>query len=357
MEIALDRLADKLNTAPLAPIYLTAGSEPLQVVEAADAVRVAARRQGFGEREIHHAEPGFDWGHIRHAGATGSLFAAKQLIELHIPSQGPGNAGATALKAIAAEPPSDTILLIIAPALQGNARQSAWYKALNQAGVTVFAWPVTGNALRDWITRRAQAAGLNLTDDAGVLLAERTEGNLLAAAQQIDRLALTAPGETIEAATIEAVVSDDSRFDMFALTSRAVDGDRAGAIHVLRRLRAEGTDPVPITWALVREIRLLYRAAVAARYGQVDAVLRKVFMPAARKRRIAELARHLASDRLAYLLEDAARIDRINKGAEAGRAWNELVSLIHRLVDCTEHQRSSARQKASDDTNRPDHLG
>ncbi|NNC24519.1 DNA polymerase III subunit delta [Salinisphaera sp. USBA-960] len=335
MEIAPDRLADKLDGSQLASIYLIGGSEPLQVVEAADAVRAAARRHGFDEREIHHAEPGFDWDRIRSAGATGSLFANKQCIELHIPSQGPGKTGAAALKEIANKPPADTIILIVAPSLQGNARQSAWYKALSSAGIAVFAWPVSGNALRSWLNNRAHAAGVTLAEDAVALLAERTEGNLLAASQQIDRLALTTPGETIDATTIEAVAGDDAHFDMFALTARAVDGDRAGAIRVLRRLRTEGTDPVPITWALVREIRLLYRAAVAARYDQVDAVLSKVFMPAARKRRITELARRTSSDHLAHVLHDVARIDRINKGAEAGRAWDELVSLIHGLVDCT----------------------
>jgi len=327
MDVRADQLQRQLDAQPLARCYLLAGEEPLQVLEAADAVRGAARQQGFDEREVLHAESGFDWSQLATAGATQSLFSERRILELHLPDKGPGQPGSAAIINYAKDPPEATLLLIVAPGLASNARKTAWYKAIAKAGVVMYAWSLPGSRMTGWLEQRARSRGLRLDREAIALLASHTEGNLLAAAQEIDRLALLHPDETVGAAQIAAAASDHARFDIFDLPTKAIDGDVSGALHSLARLREEGVDAVPITWALVNDIRLLYRAARAARRNQIDAVMAKVFMPPQRKRQIAAAARRSDPAHLADLLRHAARLDGINKGARKGRAWDELVTL------------------------------
>lgn len=332
MEVRADQLQRQLDNQPLARCYLLAGDEPLQVLEAADAVRATARSAGFDEREVLHAEPGFDWSRLAHAGASLSLFSQQRLLELHLPDAGPGKPGSAAITAFVKSAPADTLLLILATPLAASARKSAWYKAIASAGLALYAWPLPGARMAEWVRRRAQARGLRMDDGAVTLLAGHTEGNLLAGAQEIDRLALLHADAPIGVAEVAAAASDHARFDIFDLPAKALAGDAAGALRSLSRLRAEGVDAVPITWALVREIRLLYRAALAARANRLDAMLAKVFMPPLRKRQIGAAARNADPARLARLLARAAALDRINKGAATGRAWDELVNLTLALA-------------------------
>tara|TARA_Y100001968_G_scaffold202818_1_gene186209 strand:+ start:488 stop:1531 length:1044 start_codon:yes stop_codon:yes gene_type:complete len=327
VELRPDQFQRQVDSQPLARCYVLAGDEPLQVLEAADALRAAARKQGFDEREVLHAEPGFDWGQLASAGASLSLFSEKRLLELHLTDKGPGKPGSAAISDYAKNAPDSTLLLILATPLAASARKSAWYKAVSKAGVAMYAWPLPGARMAQWVEQRARANGLALDRDAVALLAEQTEGNLLAAAQEIDRLALLHPNESIGAAEIEAAASDHSRFGIFDLPTKALAGDSASALKTLAKLRAEGVDAVPITWALVREIRMLYQAALAARANRLDAMLGKIFMPPARKRQLGEAATRADPTMLAELLRRAARLDQVNKGAAVGRAWDELVTL------------------------------
>lgn len=328
MDIRAEDFATEFARHPLARAYLVAGVEPLQVVEAADAVRKRAREEGFDERDILHAEPGFDWGQLASTGANQSLFATRRIIELHLPDKGPGKPGATAITAFLKQDAPDTLLLIVAPGLTAAARKSAWYKAVAKAGAVSYAWPLPANRMTAWIEQRARTRELALTREAAQLLATQNEGNLLAAAQEIDRLALLYPNTTIDHEAITAAAGDHARFDIFDLPAKALDGDVAGAVKTLYRLRTEGVDAVPITWALVNELRTLYQATLAARANRLDAYMNKIFMPAPRKRQISKAARQADPNRLAMLLQQAARTDAINKGATAGRAWDELVTWV-----------------------------
>jgi DNA polymerase-3 subunit delta len=331
MDIRAEHFAAELARQPLARVYLTAGQEPLQVLEAADAVRQRARTEGFEERDVLHVEPGFDWGRLNAAGATQSLFASQRSVELHLPEKGPGQSGATAITRFLGQDTPDTLLLIIAPGLAAAARKSAWYKAVAQAGVVSYAWPIPAARLPGWIHKRAQRRGLALAPEAAQLLATRNEGNLLAAAQEIDRLALLYPDGQIDYEAAAGAAGDHARFAIFDLPTKALAGDTAGALRTLYRLRAEGVEAVPITWALVNELRTLYQAARAARSNRLDAYLKKLVLPPARKRQIAHAARAAEPARLARLLRQAARADAINKGAAAGRIWDELVTLLFGL--------------------------
>ncbi|WP_423822875.1 DNA polymerase III subunit delta [Salinisphaera sp. SPP-AMP-43] len=327
MEIRAEDFETEFARHPLARAYLVAGIEPLQVVEAADAVRRRARHEGFDERDILHAESGFDWGQLATAGATQSLFAARRIIELHLPDKGPGKPGSAAITDFLKQDAPDTLLLIVAPGLAGSARKSAWYKAVAKAGVASYAWPLPASRMTAWIERRAEGRDLRLTREAAQLLATQNEGNLLAAAQEIDRLALLYPEASVDHEAVAAAASDHARFDIFDLPTKALDGDLAGALKSLTRLRAEGVDAVPITWALVNDLRTLYQAALAARANRLDAYMHKIFLPAARKRQISKAARAADPAALGRLLNQAARLDATNKGAAAGRAWDELITL------------------------------
>ncbi len=327
MELRPDQFNRQLENNPLARVYLLAGDEPLLVLEAADALRGTARAAGFTEREVLHAEPGFDWDQLASAGASLSLFSDKRILELHLPDKGPGKPGSAALIEYARNAPDTTLLLVVATPLASSARKAAWYKALTKAGVAMYAWPLDYSRLPDWISQRARSRRLNLTREAVELLAVQTEGNLLACAQEIDRLALLHGETRVGAAEVAEAASDHARFGIFDLPAKALNGDAAGALRSLKRLREEGVDAVPILWALVRETRLLYQASQAARRNRLDAMLAGVFMPPARKRQIADAARRSDPAALARLLRRAGHADRINKGAQAGRAWDELITL------------------------------
>lgn len=314
-----DRIAAVIRRRGLAGIYLLAGDEALLVLEAADAVRRAARADGYDEREVLHVQPGFDWAQLAAAGDSLSLFAQKRIIELHLPDAGPGKDGGAALTDFAANPPADTLLLIIATPLPAKQRHAAWYKKLDAAGVTSFAWPIDAGELPQWIARRAASRQLDLTREAVDVLAERTEGHLLAAAQEIDRLALLFADQRVDAEAMLAVAADSARFDMFDLGNKALAGDAAGVIRTAQRLREEGIDPVPILWALVRDLRGLLAIQAGDKPGGP--------MPPQRRRLLDAAAKRLSRARLQRLLWLAAHADQVNKGAARGRPWAELVTL------------------------------
>lgn len=335
MDIRPEQLAGHLKKGDFAPLYLLAGNEPLLAFEAADAVRKAASAAGYDERKVLHAESGFDWGQLAFSGDSLSLFSQQRLIELHLPEKGPGKDGGAALSDYAGNPPDDTILIVIATPLAAQQRHRAWYKALAKAGVVSFAWPLDAARLPQWISQRARARGVQLGDDARTVLAAQTEGNLLACAQEIDRLALLFGSETVDAQTMREVTADSARFDIFDLPAKAVAGDTAGVVRSIERLREEGVDPVPILWAVVREIRILYQAGKAKQGGQLDQFLKSLRMPPARKRQLQASAGQVKAGRLLRLLHAAAHLDQANKGAARGRPWEELVTLVLGLAGTT----------------------
>lgn len=327
----------------LAPVHVLSSDEPLLLQEAADALRAAARAQGYSEREILFAEPGFDWNMLAARSHSMSLFAARRLIELRMPSPRPGEAGARALGEYAAAPPQDTLLLVLVPRLDAKARASKWYRALERAGSARQLWPPTPRELPGWIAGRGRSRGLELSDEATALLAQRTEGNLLAAAQEIDKLALLATGGRVDAALVMAAVGDSARYDLFGMVDAALAGDAARALRMLEGLRGEGTEPPLILWALVRELRTLEQVAWrSARGASADRVLGEMRVwrwrvPVMRK----ALARY---DVAAWreLLQAAARIDTVIKGVREGDPWTEMVQLLASVAGLLPPARVSA---------------
>lgn len=328
MRLRYEQLASHLQQG-LQPIYMLSGDEPLQVMEAADAIRARSRELGFGEREVMHVEAGFDWNSLLAASGSLSLFAEQRLLELRLPSGKPGKEGGAALSAYAAAPPPDTVLLIISGKIDSASQRSKWYKSLDAAGTTLQVWPVEPAALPGWVMSRMRSRGMQATPEAAQLLAERVEGNLLAAAQEVEKLRLLYGEGAIDVSRVEEGVADSARYDIFELVDTALLGDAARTARVIEGLRAEGVEPVLVLWALLREMRALAQmAADVAQGSSTEAVLGQYRVWDKRKAPVrAGLQRH-SLKRWLQLLRRSGRVDRMIKGAEPGNPWDELLQLV-----------------------------
>ncbi|QKT03100.1 DNA polymerase III subunit delta [Ectothiorhodospiraceae bacterium 2226] len=313
---------------PLAPVYVVTGDEPLQHGEACDALRRAARAQGYTEREVLTVETGFDWSRLGAAAGNLSLFGEQRLIELRVPTGKPGDAGGKALSAYAADPPADALLMVQLPKLDKRAQSTAWFRALEGAGVVVAVWPVEASRLPAWLTQRLRARGLQPTPEAAALIAERVEGNLLAAAQEVEKLALLLGEGPVDLEAVTGAVADSARYDVFGLVDAALAGDAAQVARSLGGLRGEGVEPPVVVWALARELRALHalarRVAAGEAAGQAMAQAR---VWDKRKAPTGAALRRLSVGRIENLLRLAARCDRVAKGAESGAPWDELLEL------------------------------
>ena len=258
MKVFADKLPEALAKT-LPAVVIVAGDEPLQHMEACDAVRQAARSAGIEERDVLPVEANFTWGRLTEAAASLSLFASRRLIELRLNGNNLGQEGAKALKEYAdGLKDSDDVLLIAMGKLDFRQQKSAWFQALDKAGLFVPVWPVDASRLGFWLRDRSRRHGLNLELDAARLLAERTEGNLLAADQELQKLALLMPpGARVTPQEIIGGVEDNARYDVFVLVDACLKGERVRVSRIIEGLRGEGIEPPIVLWALTRELRTL----------------------------------------------------------------------------------------------------
>ncbi|MCB1876135.1 MAG: DNA polymerase III subunit delta [Chromatiales bacterium] len=329
MKLSVDRLAGQL-AAGLAPIYLISGDEPLQLGECADAVRAVAREQGYTEREVFDVDAKFDWAALDAAAASLSLFADRRILDLRLPSGKPGTQGADALKRYAARPAEDTVLLIQSGRLDGSAQKSKWFTELDRAGVAVNVYPVEPAQLPAWIERRMRSRGLRPDRSAAELVAQRVEGNLLAAAQEIEKLALLNPGGQLDADAVEASVADSARFDVFTLLEAALAGDAGRTLRIIAGLRQEGSHPMNLLGATVYELRrmsLLSKEAGARNLNDGVFNRHRIFGKSRRAAVIQALRRHGPRTWL-DLLSRAAQLDRMIRGQVPGDPWQSLQDLM-----------------------------
>jgi DNA polymerase III subunit delta len=320
LKLSSESLAGQLAQR-LLPAYLICGDEPLLQGEAADAVRAAARAAGFSEREVHFIERAGDWDAVRASAANLSLFGARRVLELRLSSARAGAAGNNALARLLRSPDPDTLLLILTPRLDREAQGAEWVRTLQEHGGWVPVWPVDAARLPAWLRTRSRSLGLQLADEALELLAARTEGNLLAAQQELNKLALLGTG-AIDAASVGSGVADSARFDVFQLGDAVLAGDGARAQRMLSGLRAEGTEPTLVLWALAKAWRDLWGAHSGG--GR----------PPSWQRPSAALSQALRrAPRLSFtaLAQRATRADRMIKGRLAGNAWDELALLTAEL--------------------------
>lgn len=345
MQIAPAKLAASIATK-LPSILLLAGDEPLLVQEALDLVRARAKALGYSERISFTVEPGFHWQQVQDECQSMSLFASLKVVEVQMP-RGPnghrrskaegddssgksaGDDGFKALQALAEKPPRDVLVLVVTGALEKTQRESKWYAALEASGLAVYAYPVKPEELPQFIAARAQAAGVRLTPDAAAELSLRTEGNLLACAQEITKLALLHPDETIDAEALVAAVADSSRFEAFTLVEKMLVGAPESAVHALERLRQEGISALELIGALGYALRN-WAAAGAAYAKSRDLnnamIAARVFGPR-RAPYEAALKRSKGFSPAAGLVR-LAGVDKAVKSGQEAYAWEELLTLV-----------------------------
>lgn len=335
MELRPEQLVAQPESEPLLPVYLVAGPEALRVLEAADAVRARARAQGVGEREVFHAEgreP--DWGALQASFAAPGLFSARRLLELHLPSGKPGKEGAAVIAEFCAAPPPDVVLMIVAGDWS-KAHRGKWADAVARTGVLSVAWAVKPHELPAWIESRLRARGLRAAPEAVQALSERVEGNLLAAAQEIDKLALLAGDGPLDAEAMVALVADAARYDVFRLTDAMLSGQPAAIARMLAGLRAEGEAALGLLPMVVRELlRTAALARVQARGGNLAAEMKAQGIWDARQAPFKRaLQRHANPARWERFLAEASRVDRIAKGrGDGGLAGDQVWVALERLL-------------------------
>jgi DNA polymerase-3 subunit delta len=337
MELSADRLAGQLAHEPLRPAYLVAGSETLLVLEAADAVRAAARAQGIAEREVHDMEGrDADWGGLDAAIHAPSLFASRRLVEVRLPTGKPGAEGAKLISGFCAAPPQDVVLLVIAGEWS-KSHAGKWSVAIAKAGHVAVAWPVKPHELAGWIGARLRSRGVKATPDAVARLAQRVEGNLLAAAQEVDKLALLlqGQGEMLDAERMDALVADSARFDVFRLVDAALNGQPAQVARVIAGLKAEGEAIPALMGMVVKELNTV-AALARARNFAAECKAQRIW-PAKEAVYKRAVARH-APERWQRLLVEAGGVDRISKGRvrpgrESADAWLQLERLLLAVAD------------------------
>lgn len=339
MELSVDRIASQLAGQPLRPVYLVAGPETLLVLEAADAVRAAAHAQGIEEREVHDMDGrDADWDALEASIHAPSLFASRRLIEVRLPTGKPGNDGSKLICSFCAQPPQDVVLLVIA---NDWSRQHSgkWTEAIGRAGHACIAWQVKPHELGGWIDRRLRSRGVKATPDAVARLTQRIEGNLLAAAQEVDKLALLMQGDgspkLLDADTMEALVADSARFDVFRLLDAALNGQAAQVSRMLAGLRAEGEAVPALMGMVVKELQTVAALARARNFAAECKALRIWDSKQAVYKRA--LGKH-PPERWQRFLAEAGRVDRIAKGRvrigeESPDAWLQLERLLLAMAD------------------------
>lgn len=329
MLVKPDRLAGVLARPAPPTFFLVWGDEPQQRTESVDAIRAAVRAAGIDERLVFDAAVGLDWPAIAAEAGSLSLFATKRLMEIHLGAKKPDKQGAATLKSLAAMQ-GDDVWLVTADALGREEQNSDWYRAIDSRGAVVACRPLEGAAFREWLAARASARGRRLTSEAVDVLALRAEGNLLAAAQEIDKLVLLVDTPDVDAEQVLAAVADSSRYDQFKLVDAALGGDVARTVRMMRGLRAEGVEPVLLSWLVNRELRLLSRLAQAGRNLDAQFAAERVWQ--SRQPLLRRALQRFDAAALTALLRDSVRVDLLVKGAASGQPWDELESLYIALA-------------------------
>lgn len=312
----------------LKPVYAIYGDEPLLVIEAADAVRAAARRQGFAEREVLTAITGFNWNDLHHATGNMSLFGERKLIDLRIPTGKPGREGSTALQEYCARPSPDALLLVTLPGLDWTEEKAVWLKTLTEAGVTVKLVPPSASELPGWIAGRLQRQQQSADDHGLRFIAERVEGNLLAAHQEILKLGLLYPQGKLSLNQVREAVLNVARYDLDGLRESLLTGDVTRLVRTLDGLRQEGEAPPLVLWAMTEEVRALaqVKSGLAVR-KPADSLFKEARVWGARQALFRKALQRVTVEQANAALEHAGHIDRQIKGIGSGDVWDEFLRL------------------------------
>jgi len=313
---------------PLAPLYVVHGDEPLLALEAADAIRATARKQGYTERELFIAERYFDWGELFQAGASLSLFGDRKIVELRLPTGKPGTEGAKAIERYCSDLNPACLTLVGLPRLDRTAQNSGWFGALSGAGVAVEVKKVERARLPEWIGQRLARAGQRADRETLEFLADRVEGNLLAAHQEVQKLALLLPAGGLAIEHVQAAVSNVARYDVQALVEAMLSGDTARFARVLEGLRGEGEATTFVLWAVSEELRAVARILAGLETGrQMEQLFRENRVWGTKQQPMKVALRRFSREMIDGAISHAAWIDRVIKGIAKGDAWDEFLKL------------------------------
>ncbi|HWK52949.1 MAG TPA: DNA polymerase III subunit delta [Hyphomicrobiales bacterium] len=333
MQIKSEQLITTLRRQ-LPPLVWLSGDEPLLLQEACDAVRKLATEQGFSEREVLEAGAGFDWNRLLGAGNALSLFAERKLIEVRLPANKVDEAARTALGQYLEHPNPDNLLLLSSGRVDKASQSTKWFKALESAGVFCLLWPISEQQLPAWIGQRLAERGIDAEREALQLLAARVEGNLLAAAQEVEKLHMLLNTTRLDAEQVQQSVADNARFSAYALVDSCLGGNGTRALKILSHLRGEGEQPLAILNLLCREIRALAAMQADLERGQpLPAVLQAHRVWSNRTQLVSRALKAHRQSSLLALLERARRIDQSVKGVLALDEWDELGDLALRFSD------------------------
>ncbi|MBA3996936.1 MAG: DNA polymerase III subunit delta [Candidatus Accumulibacter sp.] len=332
MQLKGEQLAAHLERE-LKPVYVVYGDEPLLVIEAADAIRATARRQGFDEREVLTALSGFSWTLLTQAAGNMSLFGGRKLIDLRIPTGKPGRDGSAAIQDYCARPSPDALLLVTLPGLDWKEEKAAWLTALADAGAALKLVPPNLAELPAWIAGRLRRQQQSADPEGLRFIAERVEGNLLAAHQEIQKLGLLHPPGALDLQQIRDAVLNVARYDIDGLREALLVGDVARLTRTLDGLRQEGEAAPLVLWAMTEEVRAVAQIKRGQQEGQpLDVLLRDARVWGPRLALMKRAVQRVAAGRAGAALAHAAGIDKMIKGAASGDVWNELLRLGMRLA-------------------------
>ena len=341
MHLSFDQLSAHLER-DLRPLYILTGDEPLALKEGVDAIRQAARRQGYDERLSYTAERTFDWKQLKASSQSISLFASRRLLELHIPSGKPGVEGSKSLQEFAAKLPGDTVSLITLPKLDKTGQGSAWFSALEKVGVVIPLQTVEIERLPRWIGNRLQAQGQQADEATLEFLANQVEGNLLAAHQEIQKLGLLYPAGPLNPEAVREAVLNVSRYDVFQLGDALLAGDPARTAKILQGLEAEGAQPLALLGVLAWLLRGVTRVKMAETRGENLAnALQQAKIWGERQGQVKRMLARISLRQLQAAMLKMAEIDKICKGIAPGKPWLEISRL------CIGLARSGMRRPAA----------
>jgi len=327
MQLRPAQLAEHL-AKELSALYVVHGDEPLLAIEAGDQIRAAARAAGFEERDVLVAEAGFKWDAFTAANRNLGLFGSRKLVDLRIPSGRPGVEGARALEDCANHPSLDTLTLITLPRLDRNAQNSSWFGALDGAGVTIAVQPLDRSDLPRWLAERLARQKQRVSADTLQFLADTTEGNLLAARQEIEKLGLLLPEGELDHDAVEQAVADVARFDVFQLSEAWLAGDGARVCRILAALEGEGEGVPLLIWQLGEDLHALAQVLAAVESGTPRGeAVRNVRVWGRRQLALDKAARRVPPSMIPELLTALARLDALAKGIGKGAVWEELLAL------------------------------
>jgi len=331
MKIKPPQLSNYLKNQGLSAIYVITGDEPLQMMECTDSIRDFARQQGFTERVVLNVEKGFDWTSINQQADSLSLFVKKRLLEIRLSDKSPPKTGGEILVKYTENLPADTVLLITADKLDGKKQKAKWFTALEKKGVVVQVKPIEISQLSGWVAQRMKKQGLNAPQEAMQIIAERSEGHLLACAQEIDKLKLLYGKGQITTAQVLESVADSARFEVFDWVDTVLSGNALRCVRQLRVFQSEGSELVLVAWALQQKIRTLSQVAHALKNGQSEGQAFKNYFVWNQHRALFSktLKRHQKHSPKIWrqFLQHTTKIERIIKGMEKGNAWDELSRL------------------------------